>query len=63
MALGFMKQWKRFLKKKDLQVMEDVIQKLQEGLRAAKETWHLFAYLLSFRFSFAVSAFCEVLGL
>lgn len=28
MALGFMKQWKRFLKK-DLQVMEDVIQKLQ----------------------------------
>jgi hypothetical protein len=34
MALGFMNQWKRLLKRKDLQVMEVAIQKLQEGLRA-----------------------------
>ena len=34
MILGFLTQWRKMLKKKDQLLMDDVILKLQEGLRA-----------------------------
>jgi len=33
-VLALLKQWKKILKTKDQEVMEDTVMKLQEGLRA-----------------------------